>query len=239
LKYIQHIVCFSGGLGSAIVAIETVRRYGAENVILLNHNISSKVEDLDIKRFKKEVSEYLNISITYANMDRFEDKDQFDVSLEERAFTIGTYASCTKKLKTEPFEKYLQDKWMDKKDECIIYYGFDINEINRIVRRATFLGKSGFNTVFPLAQWSNLIKETKSIGIEHPLTYSSYKHANCKGCLKGGSQHWYVTYCNDNEIFQKAKKTEESLGYSIIKGKYLKDIECDFYRMKKLGIVPT
>ena len=64
----KYIVCFSGGHSSAIAAIETVRRYGKHDVVLLNHDISPHVEHEDIKRFKREVSEYLSLPITYANM---------------------------------------------------------------------------------------------------------------------------------------------------------------------------
>lgn len=39
----KHIVCFSKGHSSALVAIEVVRRFGKENVILLNHDINPKV----------------------------------------------------------------------------------------------------------------------------------------------------------------------------------------------------
>ena len=45
----KYIVCYSGGHSSALVAIETVRKYGKENVILLNHNISAEVSITDIK----------------------------------------------------------------------------------------------------------------------------------------------------------------------------------------------
>ena len=69
----KHIVCFSGGHSSALAAIETVRKYGRENVILLNHDISPHVEHEDIKRFKQEVADYLHIPITYANMPGWED----------------------------------------------------------------------------------------------------------------------------------------------------------------------
>ena len=54
----KHIVCFSGGHSSALVAIEVVRKYGKGSVILLNHDINSNVESKDIKRFKKEVAQY-------------------------------------------------------------------------------------------------------------------------------------------------------------------------------------
>ena len=44
----QHIVCYSGGHSSALVAIEVARRYGITGLVLLNHNINSRVEDADI-----------------------------------------------------------------------------------------------------------------------------------------------------------------------------------------------
>ena len=103
----KYIVCFSGGHSSALVAIEAARKYGKENVILLNHDISPNVEDADIKRFKREVADYLGIEITYANMDGWEQKDQLDVCMEISAFKVdnGT-ALCTNRLKTEPFIKW-------------------------------------------------------------------------------------------------------------------------------------
>jgi PP-loop superfamily ATP-utilizing enzyme len=61
MSKVKYVVCFSGGHSSALVAIETVRKYGKENVILLNHDISISVEDEDIKRFKNEVAQYLDI----------------------------------------------------------------------------------------------------------------------------------------------------------------------------------
>lgn len=47
----KHLVCYSGGHSSALVAIEVVRKFGKENVILLNHDIKSTSEGEDIKRF--------------------------------------------------------------------------------------------------------------------------------------------------------------------------------------------
>ena len=47
-KNTKHIVCYSGGHSSAIVAIAVVKKYGKENVILLNHDIKNTVESQDI-----------------------------------------------------------------------------------------------------------------------------------------------------------------------------------------------
>ena len=63
----KRIICFSGGDGSGITAIEVKRRYPNDEVILLNHDISLEVEESDIKRFKKEVADYLGLPIWYAN----------------------------------------------------------------------------------------------------------------------------------------------------------------------------
>ena len=105
----RHVVCFSGGHSSALVAIEVVRRYGREGVVLLNHDISAAVEDADINRFKCEVADYIGIPITYASFCDQSGKipDQFDVCVAEKAFKTGhDKVLCTDRLKTRPFGEW-------------------------------------------------------------------------------------------------------------------------------------
>jgi hypothetical protein len=71
------------------------------------------------------------------------------------------------------------------------------------------------------------------------MTYSSFKHANCVGCLKAGKQHWYIVYCTRPDIWAKAKWAEEEIGHSIIKGVYLEELEEDFERMKQADVPQT
>ena len=54
----KHIICYSGGHSSALVAIEVVRKYGKENVVLLNHDINPSVENEDIKRLIEDIHFY-------------------------------------------------------------------------------------------------------------------------------------------------------------------------------------
>jgi len=289
---IKHIVCYSGGHSSALVAIEVVRMFGKQNVILLNHNINPKYEDADIKRFKKEVAEYLQIPITFANVKGIQDENeipsQFDVCEEKKTFvnTHNRQILCTYILKTEPFYEYL--KTIEKENLCC-YYGFDSNELTRVERRKSILIQDNIETDFPLALWSfelvkkyndfkinellkvynkanksklkglpdgyikqaielglleltkydgkqQTINSTREIGIEPPLTYDVWKHANCKGCLKAGQQHWYVVYCTNYDIFERAKLSEERIGYSFGNFGFLKDVEPKFKRMKEIGI---
>lgn len=258
----KHIVCFSKGHSSALVAIEVTRKFGKENVILLNHDIHPDKEEADIKRFGSEVSEYLGIPITYCNINGIENPldipDQFDIAIQKQGFKApGTGdAFCTSELKTIPFNDFIKKYFPDA--DCIIYYGFDANEMVRVARRQYVLGSMGYQTDYPLAFWGaeretengieiynpRTIFSTEEIGIRKPNTYSQFKHANCTGCLKGGMQHWYVTYCTRYDIFKKAKETEEYLGYSILrmmkKGVMhpspLSELEPIFERMKCAGV---
>ena len=237
---VKHIICYSGGHSSAIVAIAATEKYGKENIILLNHDINASTEHPDIKRFKNEVSDYLNIPITYANMPRFNELDQFDICIKEKAFkTNNTPGICTNRLKTEPFYKWIKTNKITEKN-AIIYYGFDANEQHRIIRRRRILKESlGLNTCFPLSDWNIKIKNTSEINIIPPLTYSVFKHANCTGCLKGGIQHWYCVYCKRPDLFDKAKYAEKIIKHSIIKNITMQDLEIKFNIMQNLKIKPS
>lgn len=240
----KYIVCFSGGHSSALCAIEAVKQHGKENIILLNHNITSTVEDDDIKRFKHEIAEYLELPITYANHIQWETKTPIDVCLDAKAWKIGNgHILCTNRLKTAPFKQWQIQN--DPNKEYIYIYGFDTTpkERARAQRRAQIMGLDGYKTEFPLITWDITILNTKEINIHPPMTYEQFKHANCIGCLKAGWQHWYVVYCIRPDIWNSAKLAESEIGYAIHKDElgpvYLEDKESLFAKMKATGIQPT
>lgn len=240
----KYVVCYSGGHSSALVAIEAVRKYGKENVILLNHNISPEVEHEDIKRFKNEVAEYLGLEITYANMEGWENKTPLRVCRELGGFKFGNSPIlCTTKLKTEPFNKWLKSNYPVKKGEVrediVILYGFDKEEKARIQRRSSILAQQGYKSDYPLAFWDRTIKDTEEIGIKKPEVYELHRHANCIGCLKAGMQSWYLVFCLHPKLWEEAKETEEEIGYSILKDKFLEELEPKFQQMKCQGFIPT
>lgn len=241
----KYIVCYSGGHSSAIAAIEVVRRYGKENVILLNHDICPRTEDEDIKRFKREVADFLGLDITYANMPGWEEKDQFDVCIEIGAFKYGAQSTalCTRKLKTEPFNKWLAEHYPVEReklrDDVAIVYGFDGNETVRITRRVGILAAMGYRAEFPLLWNERTIYNTEEVGIKRPSTYEIFNHANCRGCLKAGKQHWYIVYCLYPDIWAKAKLAEKTIGFSILKGGFLEEYEEEFAQLKRKMFAPT
>lgn len=234
----RYVVCFSGGHSSALVAVEVVRRYGRNGVVLLNHDINPVVEDADVKRFKVEVAAALGLPITYANHPKWDEWDQFDVVMDAGAFKVGDGPElCTSRLKTEPF-----NAWLDAHappGSCTIFYGFDHNETVRIQRRASILGGRGYETDYPLALWARTIQSTREIGVEPPLDYAVWKHANCKGCLKAGWQHWYAVYCLRRDLWEKGKRAEDAIGYTIHKDASLEEREAQFEAMRLAGVEPT
>lgn len=239
----KHVILFSGGHSSALVAIEVARRYGAENIILLNHDINVSRELPDVKRFKLEVSWYLGVDITYANHKNWETATPVKVCVDDKAWKVGNgQIICTSRLKTRPFEKWLKNN--DPNGNNIYYYGFDSNELARVQRRSSIMGNMGYKTDYPLALWKyRTIRNTSTVGIQPPAQYDTFKHANCMGCLKAGWQHWYVIYCRHPDIWEETKQGESDIGYAIHKDKdgpvYLEDKEDLFSKMKSAGVNPT
>jgi hypothetical protein len=237
----KHVVCYSGGHSSALVAIEVVKKFGKVDVVLLNHDMNINVEDADIKRFKQEVADYLGIPITFASY-KDATMDQFDVVVEAGAFKVGNgHELCTSRLKTRPFMDWLKKNCPDK--DVVCYYGFDATETARIQRRSGIMGEQGYKTAFPLAMWNRTINGTEDIEIDRPQTYSKFKHGNCVGCLKAGWQHWYIVYCTRPDIWEKAKWAEDELMASIHHDKYgphyLESMESKFEAMKRAGVPQT
>lgn len=241
----KHIVCYSGGHSSALVAIEVVKKYGKEDVILVNHECMREGDD--VTRFENEVANFLGLPITYVNMANSDTKDQFDVVVEKGSFINpnGREALCTHVMKTEPFMRWLISNFHthntlfeDKKD-CIVYYGFDPNELDRMERRSTIMGVHGYKTDFPLGLWKRTIRSTLEISILPPNGYNTFLHANCIGCLKAGWQHWYCCYVLRPDLWERGKWAENEIGYSIHKDYWLEEKEEMFAKMVKAGIEPT
>tara|TARA_Y100000589_G_scaffold300888_1_gene311388 strand:+ start:693 stop:1556 length:864 start_codon:yes stop_codon:yes gene_type:complete len=239
---VKHIVCYSGGVSSALVGAMVLKKYGYKNTIWLNHVVNA--EPKDVERFEKEFAEYHNMFITYANADekKYPGLTPASVVRTEKAFAVrhagGENVLCTTKLKTDPFHKWLKEKYQEGD---VIYYGFDANETNRIQRRSSILGSSGYKSDYPLAFWPNPLDETylDQIGIKKPMQYQVFKHANCRGCIKGGLQHWLCAYVHDRATYDEFAELEEEIGHTILRDKSLDDLRQYFDSIVKTGIKIT
>ena len=239
MSNIKHIVALSGGESSAVVGVEVARKFGIENLVLLNHDINQKVEPADVKRFKNEVADYIGVPITYANHPDWETETPISLCVKAGTWVnpVNRTILCTNRLKTAPaFDWYAANY----NDGDIVYFGFDANEPERVTRRSNMMGASGYKTDYPLALWPDrTIHSTAEIGIRPPLSYDKFKHANCIGCIKAGWQHWYVIYCEYPHVWQELLDGEESIGYPVHGFDFAEDKAEMFESMKRAGIEPT
>ena len=241
----SHVVCHSGGVSSALSAIEVAARFGREDVTLINHDMHFTVEHPTIKAFKQAVADHIGVPITFVSH-KNATMDQFDVCVEAGAFKVNAggkkgHELCTARLKTEPFMAWMRENDPDRK--ATVYYGFDASEMHRVQRRSSIMGEQGWKTGFPMLWPDRTVMTPEELGIARPSTYSVFKHGNCIGCLKAGWQHWYIVYVTRPDIWLKGKWAEEEIGYAIHHGDdgpmFLEDMEPRFEAMKAAGIPAT
>ena len=250
----KHIVALSGGESSAIVGIEVARKFGIENLVLLNHDINPAIEPADVKRFKQEVADYIGVPITYANHPDWETETPISLCVKAKTWINpnGRTILCTNRIKTAPafdwYEKNYQHGYYHYAEyqeaviiePDIVYFGFNANEPARITRRANMMGASGYKTDYPLALWTDrTIHSTAEIGIRPPLSYDKFKHANCIGCIKAGWQHWYIIYCEHPQVWQELLDGEESIGYPVHGFDFAEDKAEMFEKMKQANVPAT
>ena len=71
------------------------------------------------------------------------------------------------------------------------------------------------------------------------MQYQVFKHANCRGCIKGKLQHWLCVYVHDRETYDKFAELEEQIGYTIQRDKSLNELRSYFDLCSKSGIEIT
>lgn len=237
-----YVVCYSGGRSSSECSLSVAKKYGAENVILLNHDINATIEQSCTKKLKRDVADYLGLDITYANHKRWDVATPISVCVDAKAFQAQPgKILCTNRLKTAPFHQWLKDN--DPDGEYIYVYGFDKDEPTRVNNRSQIMGMMGYKTIFPMLWDESEIVTLESIGIDPGKIYDTFNHSNCIGCLKAGWQHWYIVYCTRRDVWDEAKAAELEIGHAIHKDEngpvYLEDKEEMFGMMYCAGVEPT
>ena len=238
----KYVICYSGGKSSSECALTMASIHGAENVILLNHNINGFVEQYCTKKLKRDVAAYLGLDITFANHKDWNTATPVSVCVDAGAWKVGRgKILCTNRLKTDPFMKWMKEN--DPDGAYTYVYGLDRTELSCITRRAQIMGEMGYKTTFPMLWPDSMIVRLEDIGIDPGKIYDTFNHSNCVGCLKAGWQHWYIVYCTRPDIWEETKAGEDAIGHSIHwdngQQVYLEDKEELFETMKQAGVVPT
>lgn len=190
----NHVVMFSGGVGSWAAAKRVVERHGAENLTLLFTD--TLIEDEGLYRFLEPAAANVFRNMPPNLVRLAEGRTPWQVFFDERFLGNSRIDPCSKILKRE-----MADRWLVENCDptsTVVYVGIDWTEKHRFddgeggglrVRRAA----QGWRYEAPMTEPPYLTKQDMlawlaAEGIAVPRLYGmGFPHHNCGGfCCKAG-----------------------------------------------------
>jgi hypothetical protein len=205
---VKHVVGFSGGAASAVVA-KIVADDHPHSTVLLFHD--TKTEPVDNDRFRAEVAAFVGLPITEYS----DGRDIWGVFADEGFLGNGRNTPCSRTLKQE-----LSMEWLLDHAPAILYIGFTVEEWPRAQRTSARYWAEGVETRFPLIE-QNIGKEEclhrvkNCWGLTLPKLYEWADHANCIPCVKGKKAYWGLLHKFEREAWERAARAEEDFGHTI------------------------
>lgn len=211
----KHIVMFSGGAASSVVAEMVAKRYPNDTILL---HTPTGAEHPDADRFRAQVAEYIGLPITIEAAK----KTLWEMVESNKHMPGEALPWCTARLKLRPQERYF--KQLENIGEKFIQYvGFGFDEWRRVQRVFARHELNSRKIEFPLFDarltgdnCKKIIREEWKICLPEPYLYLS--HNNCIPCYKGGRGHWYKVWKHYPEQFWRAARAEDRAANTVFDG---------------------
>jgi len=181
----QHLVAYSGGLGSFEVTRLLVQKYRLDSITAVFTD--TLTEDEDLYRFLTDTIAYLGCQFVHLA----DGRNIWDVFESVRFMGNSRIDPCSKHLKREMFRKYLVEHWPNA-SEVTLYYGIQEHEKHRITsirdRWAPYCVEA---PLIALGTTKEEMQHTLAeVGIVLPRLYElGFEHNNCGGfCVKTGQR---------------------------------------------------
>ncbi|MCX4564321.1 hypothetical protein OHA02_50340 [Streptomyces phaeochromogenes] len=191
----QHVVQFSGGIGSFAVAVRVARKYGTRSLTLLIADTG--IEDDDLWRFADDTSRLLGVPLTKVA----DGRTPWEVFRDVRFLGNDRLAPCTRLLKQVPCREWMEQH-ADPAD-TLVYVGIENTKRDRARIPAIARNWKPWGTRFPLCgkrepdrTKEELLDEARALGIAPPRMYElGFAHNNCgaRACARAsasGSTCW-------------------------------------------------
>ena len=209
-------VWFSCGAASAVAAKKTLEKYGdTHNVRIINNPIAE--EDVDNRRFLKDVEAWLGVTIESAVNTKYPNASCVEV-WDKRRFMSGPQgAPCTLELK-----KQARRDWEDKNHTDFIVLGFTAEEEKRhkhfIMTERPNLLPILIEAGITKADCFRILQEA---GIKLPRIYEmGYPNANCIGCVKATSPtYWNHVRKMHPDVFKQRAEQSRRIGTKLVRHK--------------------
>lgn len=232
---INHLVAFSGGVGSWAAAKRVVERHGSKGTVLLFAD--TMTEDEDLYRFIQEAADNVG-----APLIRIADgRNIWELMRDQRMMGGGMKGAdpCSKVLKRE-----LMTRWF--KENCqpdtVTHLGIDWTETHRLERvRAKMPDRqwSAPMTEPPYLEKTQMREWLQREGIREPRLYGlGFPHNNCGGfCVKAGQAQFALLLkaFPDRYAYHEAEeeKTRQALGKDVSVLRYEKNGRKHYMTMKE------
>lgn len=208
----QHVVQFSGGIGSFCAAVRVAEKHGTDQMVLLIADTG--IEDEDLWRFADDTSSLLGVPLTKVS----DGRTPWEVFHAKRFLGNDRLAPCTRTLKQVPCRTWMSEN-TDPAD-TVAYIGIENSKRDRARIPAIARNWKPWRTQFPLCAKrepartkAQLLDEARALGVEPPRLYAlGFEHNNCGGtCVRAGQRQWKHTLDVLPERFARAEAEEESL----------------------------
>lgn len=216
-KDLKHVVMFSGGAASSVMAKMVADKYPNSTILL---HTPTGAEHPDADRFREQVADFIGLPITVeaARKTLWEYVETSWKHVPNNSLTN----KCTEPMKIKPQNRFLK-RLEDTGEDYIIYVGFTLDEWRRVQRTWVRNEAKGRKVEFPLFDARLTSEECKNIirddwGICLPEPYKYLKHNNCIPCWKGGQQHWHKVWKYYPKQFWRAVKAEEKAVNTVFNG---------------------
>ena len=180
----------------------------------------------DSIRFIKDIEKVIGKEVEILRSEQYRTVEECVLAFGGFRNPWNNFAPCTNWLK-----KRVRKAWEAAHEDYDLTYvwGFDLKEKNRAER--TVEANPQASHEFPLIE-KNLSKEEvhglfeRTFDFKRPLMYDmGYPNNNCIGCVKGGAGYWNRIRKDFPEVFKNRAELERKVGYSILKGTYLDELD--------------
>lgn len=207
-RTLDHLVMFSGGIGSWYAAKRVAELRGTKNLYLIFAD--TMMEDEDLYRFIEEAAKDVGGTLVKIA----EGRNPWQVFFDSRYLGNSRIDPCSRVLKREFIRKYLNDNF--NPNTSIVYLGIDWTEIHRYEKAKGYWKPWVVEAPLcqrPLVSKPEMLAELERVGIEIPRLYKmGFSHNNCGGfCVKAGQAHFRLLLDKMPERYAYHEQMEQSL----------------------------